>query len=307
MCYTELLRETERPDERRATSSLLTLPLPRLQSPTLRRDFPLDTISMSPNDSTPTESLKSQVDTFSPHLRLLICIGAKVATLHALAGRYTQKLSLTDVDTEGERSQSAEDELNEEQARVKSLMHITVQNATRWLQIVCTHMEVDMGNLPDDPALDTSLKEGLEREKEFDIAFELVLVSLGLAARDVKEQETITKKEKYDKSPALEYTALERSLTMRAVGVLGIAEEVVESAEKAIAQFLYFEMREKEKEEAGKGISSKGEWDEATQAYKQENEKKNSTLKWAATGAGFVLGGVAIGLTGGELACCIRD
>ncbi|ORY49736.1 hypothetical protein BCR35DRAFT_336077 [Leucosporidium creatinivorum] len=256
---------------------------------------------MSSSDSTPTEALKSQVDTFSPHLKLLIAIAAKVATLHALAGRYTQKLSLQDVDLEGKDGEKeAQEELDTEQARVKNLMARTIQNSLRWLQIVCTHLEVDMGSLPDDPSLDTSLKEGLEKEREFDIAFELVLVSLGLAARDAKEQEVLTKKEGKEKTaPVLDYTALERSLTMRAVGVLGIEEGVVESAEKAIAQFLYFEMKEKEKEKEEKGISSKGEWDEATQAYKEENKNKNSALKWAATGAGFVLGGVAIGLTGG--------
>lgn len=263
---------------------------------------------MSPSEPTSNESLKSQVDTFSPHLKLLIAIAAKVATLHALAGRYTQKLSLQDVDLEGKDGEKeAQEELDIEQARVKNLMARTIQNSLRWLQIVCTHLEVDMKSLPDDPALDTSLKEGLNKERDFDIAFELVLVSLGLAARDAKEQEVLTEKEDKNKSaPALEYTALERSLTMRAVGVLGIDEGVVESAEKAIAQFLYFKMKEKEKD--GRRVSSKGEWDEATQAYKEENKNKNSTLKWAATGAGFVLGGVAIGLTGGgfSLGCSIK-
>lgn len=258
---------------------------------------------MAPSEPARPSTLKSHIDSFDPHLRLLICIAAKLATLHALAGRYTQKLSLHDVDQSDNRTQSAEDELNAEQARVQHLAAVTTQNSIRWLQIICTHFEVEMANLPDDPAPETSLQAGLEKGREFDVAYELVLVSLGLAARDAKEQEVVTKKEKDDKTPALEYTALERSLTMSAVGVLvgDGAEKAVEDAEKAIAQQLYFEMQQKEKESGGKEGSSKGEWDEATKAYKEKGKSSNSAMKWAATGAGFVLGGVAIGLTGGEL------
>lgn len=253
------------------------------------------------SETSPTSTLRSHLDSFDSHLRLLICIAAKIATLHALAGRYTQKLSLDDTTHSSERSetQSAEDELNEEQARVQHLAAVTTQNSIRWLQIVCTHFGVEMANLPDDPAPDTGLQAGLEKGREFDVAYELVLLSLGLAARDAKEQEVVTKKEKDDKEPALEYTALERSLTMKAVGILGLTEQNVEDAEKAIAQELYFEMKEKEKERRGKEGGGKGEWDEATKVYKEKGKGSGNTMKWAATGAGFVLGGVAIGLTGG--------
>ena len=255
---------------------------------------------MTSSSSAPTSSLHSQLDSFDSHTRLLICIAAKLATLHALAGRYTQKLSLHDTTHSSERTESAEEELNAEQSRVQHLAAVTTQNSIRWLQIVCTHFGVEMANLPDDPAPETKLKTGMAKDRDFDVAYELVLLSLGLAARDAKEQEAVLKKSKDDKSLALEYTALDRSLTMKAVGVLGLSEQSVEDAEKAIAQLLYFEMKDKEKEGNEKESGGKREWDEATKAYKEKGKTSNSAMKWAATGAGFVLGGVAIGLTGGE-------
>ena len=120
----------------------------------------------------------------------------------------------------------------------------------------------------------------------FEIAHELVLVSLGLAIpADFPP-------------PTLSYSALSRALVVRTAATLGIQLGMVESAEKAIAQFLYFQLQAAETEQGGK---EKRDWDQAASAGREEASGKRKALKWAATGAGFVLGGVAIGLTGGTL------
>lgn len=263
---------------------------------------------MPDSSSNPSESLKSSKHTFSQHLRLVLCIAGKVATLHALAHRYTQRLSVEDA--QGEDVENAEAELNAEQARVRNLMGVTVRNATKWLQDLCEHLEVDMANLPDDPALDTSMRGALKEEGqdgiESTIAFELVLVALGLVKVEDKAVEGNTQREKASaeaqalQEGLLDYTSLSRSLVMRTMEVLGVQNETVEQAEKAIAQFLYFQMQAKEEESgiAPSGDSESG-WSSATTEIKQKEARRGSAFKWAATGAGFVLGGVAIGLTGG--------
>ena len=179
--------------------------------------------------------------------------------------------------------------------------------ATRWLQVLTKHLGIDMRNLPDDPGLDANMREGMEidADKEYEIASELVLVSLALVVGDAQEvqeknrlrkQDSTDPKTAKDDTPPLDYTALSRSLIVRTCAALQISHDTVVEAEKALAQHLFFEMQAKEQQ----SDKANGKWDEATQQYKQEKAKKGNTLKWAATGAGFVLGGVAIGLTGGK-------
>lgn len=213
-------------------------------------------------------------------------------------------------------------------------MKDTIAQATHWLGLVCRHFEVELANLPDNP--DSKLKMPIpeaevgggdsdetarrrQREsREFDIVWELLLVSLGLAGQDEKAAKdsstassvsakvgglfSSSKKDSdpapslptTDAPPPLDYTALSRSLVVCTAEVLGIPEKTVLDVERAIAQFLYFQLEGKGKAEGTL------EWDEAAKEYRQKQEKKGNALKWGASAAGFVLGGVAIGLTGGD-------
>ncbi|GAA6060319.1 hypothetical protein JCM10212_000416 [Sporobolomyces blumeae] len=324
------------------------------------------------------EQLESHVDSFDPGLKLFVAIAAKVATLHALAGRYTQHLTLEDLSPPpsapstpqpsssdpAEPSQrdvaAAQRELDAEQQRVRVLMKETVRDATEWLVLVCQHFDVDMATLPENPdpslrfdnALDSDgtdvgsgqggdhdqdkEKRNARDKKEFDIVWELCLVSLGLvgpaqgkttnsqassAAKSVSSRvggffssssssssssEPSTKagpsppESSTETPPRLTYTSLHRSLVVCAAEVLGISDRVVASVERAVAQFLYFQLQAQEQGEIEKKVEDGTlEWDEVAREYRQKQQKKGNALKWAATGAGFVLGGVAIGLTGG--------
>lgn len=101
------------------------------------------------------------------------------------------------------------------------------------------------------------------------------------------------------------YTPLARYLLFTTAQILNIATENVYAAEKAQAEKLYRLMDETQKAEsagAGQDTASQAEAErmrQTSQGAVAEDQKKRSTWKWAATGAGFLVGGVAIGLTGG--------
>ncbi|KAK4052644.1 hypothetical protein OIO90_004272 [Microbotryomycetes sp. JL221] len=268
-----------------------------------------------------TNEMTSHASSWPKPLKLIVSISAKVATLNVLKGRFNQKLSLSDVDPTTERDKGEEamsieqikKELNAEQYRVSKMMKQTADDAARWLQVLTKHLDVDMRNLPDDPpgtgGLNEGMREGLEINdaKEIEIALELILVSLALVvgeAQEIQEKASITRDKKQDSTPPLDYTALSRSLVVMTCQELGLSSTAVIEAEKSLAQHLYFEMQSKENEGTpSKQVNNK--WDQATQQYKKDTAKRTNTLKWAATGAGFVLGGVAIGLTGGLAAPAI--
>ncbi|BGP51152.1 hypothetical protein JCM10450v2_007081 [Rhodotorula kratochvilovae] len=326
------------------------------------------------------EQLESRIATFDPSLKLFIAIAAKISTLHALAGRYTQHLTLADLSPAGtpsgspspspspalERTQptaprardtaAAQRELDAEQARVRELMRATVAHATHWLVLVCGHLGVEMRQLPEEPDAGMKMPEALDvreegegegdederrkaREKrEWDCVWELVLVSLGLVGAGQQAGEPDKEKKATGvgaaaaakvgglfsgsksapspqeggdaQPPPLNYTALSRSLVVSTAEVLGISAQVVADVERTIAQFLYFQLQQQSAADQKKAVEGKGGdaamgWDEAAKEYREKAAKKGSALKWAATGAGFVLGGVAIGLTGGLAAPAI--
>ncbi|GAA5824780.1 hypothetical protein JCM11251_005338 [Rhodosporidiobolus azoricus] len=329
-----------------------------------------------------SEQLQSRVEALDPGLKLFVAIAAKISTLHALAGRYTQHLTLDDLsppntqpssptDTPPTAAESsthpdaapprpkrdiitAQRELDAEQERIRVLMKETIAHATHWLVLVCGHFGVEMAQLPEQPDSEMKLHGTLEamiapeeekggeearkkakEKKEWDVVWELVLVSLGLvgAGQQGGEQEQQKKaggassaaakvggffssskssssdpaastsssaKDAAGQPPPLNYTALSRSLIVCAAEVLGIPEQTVDDVERTIAQFLYFQLQQSDgkTKEAAQGGGAKV-WDEAAQEYREKTARKGSLLKYAATGAGVVLGGVAIGLTGG--------
>ncbi|BGP27217.1 hypothetical protein JCM10295v2_006181 [Rhodotorula toruloides] len=327
------------------------------------------------------DQLESHVASFDPGLKLFVAIAAKISTLHALARRYTQHLTLEDLSppstppaespppsgsstpsTPSQRSPPhapkpgdtllAQRQLDAEQERVKVLMKATIAQSVLWLTLVCGHFGIDMVQLPEEPddgtQLDSVLSEvsahvgeKVEKEKdgdeerkrrreklEWEVVWELVLVSLGLVGAgqqaeepDQKEKvggangavakvgglfssssskKTPTKPDGKGAPPPLNYTALSRSLVVCTADILGIPSQTVQDVEHTIAQFLYFQLQAANEEDKKAG-EKKGDvdWDEAAKEYREKAARKNITLKWAATGAGFILGGAAIGLTGG--------
>ncbi|GAA5865152.1 hypothetical protein JCM3774_002150 [Rhodotorula dairenensis] len=339
-----------------------------------------------------------------PHVR------HAVSTLHVLTGRFSsdslkvgaQEDATFDDDSPAEAATDAQSSSD----RLAALRRETADEATTWLSRVCAHIQVRLDQLPDALDPDTSIPlpvpapqgkdpdqtaAAAERAKrEWDAAWELVLVSLGLlgtsaptaaeaaaataaappaegsgeadrgrgseqkraSSRDGEKQNlasklgskvgslfsatpppastgvsraasdppgprdttaTVNSSTSSDVTPPpLNYTALSRSLVVRTLAVLWIPESVLSDIEHTIAQFLFFQLQERDHAAAG-GAEAQVEaareaqvgWDSAAKESRDRAAKKGNALKWAATGAGFVLGGVAIGLTGGFAAPAI--
>lgn len=238
----------------------------------------------------------SHVERLDDHLRLLIGIAAKCAALAILAGRYPSTISLDEDDS---ADPDALSELASEQRRAKTLLKETSTEATRWLAAVCKHLGIDVLALPDDPEpgpLAVDVDDGFK----FDVAFELVLVSIGLAEGAGTGVEKEGDPGEHESNGTMQpdaplvYSALDRALVVRTSAHLGVDIQTVEGAEKSIAQMLFFLSGE-----GGEAARSINEWDETAQARREAQSNKNKALKWAGVAGGFVLGGVAIGLTGG--------
>jgi hypothetical protein len=175
------------------------------------------------------------------------------------------------------------------------------------------HANVDPQALPPKPRaadLKPSVKD-LSREKHHEILHDILMLSVHLpppSKADSAHPEKL--KEAKEKPPenAGVYTALSRYLVFAMARVLNIPPRTVYDAEKAMAQQLFFVFEETKKAEAehhvkgGHTAAHKADGEQmrlASQGAIAEREKKNSTWKWAATGAGFLAGGVILGVTGG--------
>lgn len=171
------------------------------------------------------------------------------------------------------------------------------------------HRATDPEVLPPSPRaadIKPAVKD-LSRERHHEILHDLLMLSVHLPPPSKADTpDTKQTKEASQKPPpdAGVYTPLDRYLVFAFSRVLGIPPVTVYEAEKAMAQQLYFVLEETKKAEAqhGGGAASQAQsasMQAASQGAIAERDKKNSTWKWAATGAGFVAGGVLLGVTGG--------
>lgn len=172
-------------------------------------------------------------------------------------------------------------------------------------------VETDPQALPTRPRaadLKPSVKD-LSREKHHEILHDILMLSLHLpppSKNDTAHPDSVKQAKEKPPENAGVYTSLSRYLVFAFAQVLNIPSTTVYDAEKAMAQQLYFVFEETKKaeEQAGSGgdLASRADNDRmrvASQGAIAEREKKNSTWKWAATGAGFLAGGVILGVTGG--------
>ncbi|KAM0752155.1 DUF726-domain-containing protein [Meredithblackwellia eburnea MCA 4105] len=302
---------------------------------------PLSSSSPSTTSSTSKDrEPMSKIASLDPHLRLLVALAAKLATLGILVGRYPASASITQSHQKQQQESKTDDgeqdgeshskELANEQEHAAKLMSETVNASTLWLQRVVKHLGIDLETLPEQhPGKTVKLDQEIDEKDRFDVVFELVLVSVGLAEDDAqvdveeaggaegagslvngdgvnKGSKQGKKKPKKGEDGQLVYSSLDRTLVVRTAAILGITASIVRGAEKSIAQMLFFQFSQEESKKKGDGGKQvKNAWDEAAAEQRQEAKTKGNVVKWAATGAGFILGGVAIGLTGGLAAPAI--
>lgn len=241
------------------------------------------------------EGLLSQVEQLDTCTRLAIGISAKFASLKIRQDSSPSTTRPVDTSEDGAAHTTTSSAVID---RAKS------EDATAWLKLVCQHLVIEMTSLPDPspssstsgsalPFPDPALVESIKSEQHFDIARELILVTLRLVNQTGANSTTS------NATTAMDYSALSRSLIVTTCRQVGIQLSIIEQAEKAIAQYLYFQLQSIESEQEGKVQNSKGEWEAVSDEAKERASKKGKAMKWAATGAGFVLGGALIGLTGG--------
>ena len=145
----------------------------------------------------------------------------------------------------------------------------------------------------------------LPEDKHLEILHDLLLLGLKLPPPTKKDIAEIRAKESLlaDKKPPTEeagvYTPMSRYLLFATAQILGISAHSVYHAEKAMSQQLYFVLHETEKQEGSEAKASADKMKQTSQGVLADRDKQSTPWKWAATGAGFILGGVALGVTGG--------
>lgn len=144
----------------------------------------------------------------------------------------------------------------------------------------------------------------LSEDKHLEILHDLLLLSLHLPPPAKTDQVDPHQAKAAATKPAENagvYTPLSRYLLFATAAILNIPPKTVFDEEKIMSQELYFVLNETEKAD-GKDSKSRQEADrmrDASQGAIADRDKKSTPWKWAATGAGFLVGGVALGITGG--------
>ncbi|KAG8685883.1 hypothetical protein FRC09_014482, partial [Ceratobasidium sp. 395] len=164
--------------------------------------------------------------------------------------------------------------------------------ANAWFQDVCDHLGIDPRNLPPDPSLqDAEPLSGTVLPNDHPL-----IASALLTATVVPSPKT---KERMDKQPseakasetvakAFGYSAAERAVLAYTLQLLSIPISRLLEVEKTLGRDLFEELKEAEMKEKSE-VARK----------EQEHGWGGKWGRWAATGGGVILGGVAIGLTGG--------
>lgn len=166
----------------------------------------------------------------------------------------------------------------------------------RWLGALTQHL-----NEPQ-PSPSSSGSDRVE-DHAVEIANDLLLVSLRLmpatptppsASESHKGKERDQAGTASPSAPEPTYTATDRLLMHNTMRELELDLTYAHEAEKSVAQQLFFVVQAAEAQAQAEAKKSK--WGSST-ATSLNNKK--SGWKWAATGAGFLAGGVALGVTGG--------
>ncbi|EJD46374.1 DUF726-domain-containing protein [Auricularia subglabra TFB-10046 SS5] len=153
----------------------------------------------------------------------------------------------------------------------------------RWLEHLCGELDVNPASLPDEPtpADVAHLRNSLiPRSDALDRQIALLLLRLCIANKDEKGKNV----------PSLRYTASSRALLSHTLAILQVPgpQAVLNIAEHQIADELYTKLEDAKSNERTEELRKK-----------RADGWGGSLGRWAATGVGVVLGGVAIGVTGG--------
>ncbi|CAE6410300.1 unnamed protein product [Rhizoctonia solani] len=161
-----------------------------------------------------------------------------------------------------------------------------------WLQDVCAHFDIDPQILPPEPStLDVESLTGPISHEDYDKIVSALLIATILPNTKSKEQankQSSSAKASETVATGFGYTAASRAFLSRTIDLLSIPMMVLLEVEKTLGRNLFEELKEAEMKEKSEAARKE-----------QEDGWGGKWGRWAATGGGIILGGVAIGLTGG--------
>ncbi|CUA75607.1 putative membrane protein C6F6,13c [Schizosaccharomyces pombe 972h-] [Rhizoctonia solani] len=161
-----------------------------------------------------------------------------------------------------------------------------------WLRDVCAHFDIDPQILPPEPSIyDAESLTGPISHEDHDKIVSALLIATILPNPKTKEEankQPSNAKASERVARAFGYTAASRAFLSRTIELLSIPIMVLLEAEKTLGRTLFEELKEAEMKEKSEAARKE-----------QEDGWGGKWGRWAATGGGIILGGVAIGLTGG--------
>ena len=159
-----------------------------------------------------------------------------------------------------------------------------------WLQAIADSLHIAVEALPDSPTEeDIQRLPAIPASQHDQVLKLLVLASLHVSAHLPARASSRASAAKDVATVDTAYSALSRTLVYRTAALLRIPAQAVLPAEQAVAADLYALLQQ----QSGSSLSSAGK------SAVADAKSSSTAWKWAATGAGAILGGVAIGLTGG--------
>ncbi|KAH7099534.1 hypothetical protein BKA62DRAFT_772443 [Auriculariales sp. MPI-PUGE-AT-0066] len=169
------------------------------------------------------------------------------------------------------------------------------------LEQLCHELSVPLEALPDAPSREETfiLGQSLPTNSEFHLQTALLLLRLSLGATAAEELHEPAEPSVAAITTRLGYTAPTRAFLFHVVDTLGIPRQALREAERQLADQFFNTTHLSSLIQLHAVEQSKAQNDTETLRKKNEHGWGGQWGRWAATGVGVVLGGVAIGVTGG--------
>ncbi|PLW44517.1 hypothetical protein PCASD_11478 [Puccinia coronata f. sp. avenae] len=225
------------------------------------------------------------------------------------AANYARVRPSSEKDKEREEELEAERREEDDDMTHQEWLDARQRASEAWLKFLLESLKVDPASVPSKP-LHSDLAE-ISKEIPAAMHVEIIhdLVILSLSASHSQSQPTqapMTASKSAGEN--LNYSALDRQLIFQVAHGLGIEPMTVYAAEKLVSQELFFIMQQAEqasenagadqREEASSTVAERKLTSTSRMAIQAAAEKKK-WLRYIGAGAGVIVGGVAIGLTGG--------
>ncbi|KAG9121377.1 hypothetical protein FRC07_002689 [Ceratobasidium sp. 392] len=181
---------------------------------------------------------------------------------------------------------------NEGEDNTESVVYWWKPSANAWFRDICTHLGVNPDNLPPEPSLQDAepLSKTISPNNHVSITSVLLTATIvpSSKAKDELDKQSSGAKASETVAKAFGYSAAGRAVLARTLELLSIPITRLLEVENALSRDLFEELKEAEMKEKSEAARKE-----------QEHGWGGKWGRWAATGGGVILGGVAIGLTGG--------